>query len=111
MAALMVLIYRVGLRWSRRERGVRYYLAVVFPLLALVVPQSAATFLAYQVYITGQLLANIDFALDLVSLGALVVLIMATACRLANALTALPWFKPGQLNAQRVCRKSVIQSA
>jgi len=100
MAALMVLIYRVGQRWSRRQHGARYYLAVVFPLLAVIVPQLATAFLSNQVFITGLLLANIDFALDLVSLGALVVLIMALTNRLANALMALPWFKPGQLNAQ-----------
>jgi len=99
-AALMVLIYRVGQRWSRRQRGVRYYLAVVFPLLAVIVPQSATAFLSNHVFITGQLLANIDFALDLVSLAALVILIVAVTNRLANALMALPWFKPGQLNAQ-----------
>lgn len=100
MVALMVLIYRVGQRWSRRQHGTRYYLAVVFPLLAVIVPQSATTFLSDQVFITGPLLANIDFALDIVSLSALVVLIVAVTNRLANALMALPWFKPGQLNAQ-----------
>jgi len=100
MLPLMVLIYRVGQRWSRRQHGARYYLAVVFPLLAVIVPQLATAFLSNQVFITGLLLANIDFALDLVSLGALVVLIMAVTNRLANALMVLPWFKPGQLNAQ-----------
>jgi len=99
-AALMVLVYRVGQRWSRRQRGASYYLAVVFPLLATIVPQVAKAFLSDQVFITGQLLASIDFALDLVSLGALAVLIMAVTNRLADLLMALPWFKPGQLNTQ-----------
>jgi MscS family membrane protein len=40
-----------------------------------------------------------DFALDLVSLGALVVVIMGVTNRLATAMMALPWFKPRQLNA------------
>jgi MscS family membrane protein len=99
-AALMVLIYRVGQRWSRRQRGASYYLAAVFPLVAVILPQLATSFLANHVFITGQLLATIDFALDLVSLAALVVFIMWVTNRLANALMALPWFKPGQLNAQ-----------
>ena len=99
-AALMVLVYRIGQRLSRRTSGASYYLAVVFPLFAVILPQLATAFLSNHVFVTGELLATIDFALDLVSLGALVVLILALTNRLAHALTALPWFKPGQLNAQ-----------
>jgi len=99
-AALMIVIYRIGQRWSRGQHGASYYLAVVFPLFAFILPQLATAFLSNHVFITGQLLANIDFALDLVSLAALVVLIMWVTSRVANALMALPWFKPGQLNAQ-----------
>jgi len=99
-AGLMVLAYRVTARWSRRRRGASYYLAVVFPLLAVIIPQLATDFLSDQVFVTGRLFVVLDFVLDLVSLGALVALILAVTNRLANALVHLPWFRPRQLNAQ-----------
>ena len=98
-AALMVLIFRITGRWSRSKTGVGYYLAVVFPVFAIILPQTATDFLSEQVFITGKLFAGLDFALDLVSLGALVVLILMVTNRLATALMAVPWFKPRQLNA------------
>jgi MscS family membrane protein len=99
-AGLLVLIYRIAGRWSRGRRGAGYYLALVFPLFAVILPQSATDFLSDQVFITGRLFAMLDFALDLVSLGALVVVILGVTNRLATALMALPWFRPRQLNAQ-----------
>ncbi len=99
-AALMILIYRITERWSRGRHGASYYLAVVFPLFAVILPQSATDFLSDHVLITGRLFAILDFALDLVSLGALVILILGLTNRLANALMALPWFKSRPLNAQ-----------
>lgn len=98
-AALMVLIFRIMGRWSRNQGGAGYYLAVVFPIFAMILPQTATDFLSDQVFITGKLFAGLDFALDLVSLGALVAVILGVTNRLATALMALPWFKPRQLNA------------
>jgi len=98
-AALMVLIFRITGRWSRSKAGAGYYLAIVFPVFAIILPQTATEFLSDQVFITGKLFAGLDFALDLVSLGALVVLILMVTNRLATALMAVPWFKPRQLNA------------
>lgn len=99
-AGIMVLIYRLTGRWSRGQHGAGYYLAIVFPVFAVILPQSATDFLSEQVFITGRLFALLDFALDLVSLGALVVVILGVTNRLAIAIMALPWFKPRQLNAQ-----------
>ena len=99
-AVLMVLIFRLAGYWSRTRRGAGYYLAMVFPIFAIVLPQTATDFLSDQVFITGKLFAALDFALDLVSLGALVALILGIANRLATAIMVLPWFKPRQLNAQ-----------
>lgn len=97
--ALMVFIYRLAGRWSQGQRGVGYYVAIVFPIFAVILPQIATDFLSDQVFITGRLFAVLDFALDLVSLGALIVLILGVTNRLATAVTVLPWFKPRQLNA------------
>ena len=99
-AVLMVLIFRLAGYWSRTRRGAGYYLAMVFPIFAIVLPQAATDFLSDQVFITGKLFAALDFALDLVSLGALVALILGITNRLATAIMVLPWFKPRQLNAQ-----------
>jgi MscS family membrane protein len=98
--ALMILIYRLMGRWSRGQHGAGYYLAVVFPVFAVILPQSATDFLSEQVFITGRLFAVVDFALDLVSLGALIVVILGVTNRLAVALLILPWFKPRKLTAQ-----------
>jgi MscS family membrane protein len=99
-AALMALGYRLAQRLSRRQRGAGYYLSLVFPLLAVILPQWAADFLSEQVFVTGRLFMVLDFALDLVSLGAVVVLILGVTGRAANALVRLPWFSERQLNAQ-----------
>jgi len=98
-AALMVLVYRIMGRWSRDQRGASYYLAMVFPIFAVILPQIATDFLSDEVFVTGRLFAVLDFALDLVSLGALVVVILGVTNRLATALMALPWFKPRRLDA------------
>src|SRR5262249_34335873 len=72
-AAVMTLIYRVTGRWSNSTHRAAYYLVAVLPIFAVVLPQTATEFLSDQVYITGRLFEMLDFALDLVSLGALVV--------------------------------------
>jgi MscS family membrane protein len=99
-AAAMVVIYRVAGRLSRRHRGTGYYLSAVFPIFAVVVPQLATDFLSDQVFITGRLFEILDFALDLISLAALVVVILGLTSRLANGFMALPWSKERQLTAQ-----------
>src|SRR5205814_9779737 len=98
-AALLVLIFRIMVRCSLNLVGAVHYLAMVFPIFAVILPQTATDFLSDQVFITGKLFAGLDFALDLVSLGALVAVILGVTNRLATALMALPWFKPRQLNA------------
>jgi small-conductance mechanosensitive channel len=99
-AALMAVIYRVTGRLSRGEHRTFYYLSAVFPIFAVVIPQWATDFLSDQVYITGRLFEMIDFALDLVSLGALVIVILGLTNRLAAGLMALPWSRERRLTAQ-----------
>jgi len=98
--ALMAVIYRVTGRLSRRRSGAGYYLSAVFPIFAVVIPQSATDFLSDQVFITGRLFEILDFALDLVSLGAFVVVILSLTNRIASALLVFPWTKERQLTAQ-----------
>ncbi len=99
-AAVMFLIYRTSSQWSRTHRGTRYYLAAAFTIFAVAVPQLATDFLSDQIFITGRLFEIVDFALDLVSLAAFVVVILSLTNRLATALTALPWSHDRKLTGQ-----------
>lgn len=99
-ATVMVLIYRITGRLSRGHRGAAYYLAAILPIFAVVLPQTATDFLSDQVFISGRLFEILDFALDLISLAALVVVILGLTSRLANGLMVLPWSKERQLTAQ-----------
>ena len=108
-AAAMVLIYRIGSRFSRHHSGLPYYLAIVFPIIAMLVPAAATYFLGHGVFLSGSTYTVIAFSLDLIALGALVVVILGIANRLATAVGALPWFRPRSVDAQltqlviRVC--------
>jgi MscS family membrane protein len=99
-AAAMALIYRFTVRWSSSTRRVAYYLVAVLPIFAVILPQTATEFLSDQVFITGRLFEGLDFALDLVSLGALVVVIISLTNRVAAALMMLSWSKERRLTAQ-----------
>jgi len=100
--AVMIGTYRLGGTFSGTESGPRYYLAIVFPILAMLVPGLAAYFLDQGVFITGRLFIVIAFALDLISLAALVVVIIGVANRLAAAVGTLNWFRPRSVDAPLV---------
>ena len=108
-SAVMAGTYRLGGKFSGTEAGPRYYLGIVFPILAMLVPGLAAYFLDQGVFITGRLFIVVAFALDLISLAALVVVIIGVANRLATAVGTLSWFRPRSVNVQllqlaiRVC--------
>lgn len=108
-AAAMGVTYRVGSRFSRHHNGIPYYLAIIFPLIAMLVPTAADYFLAHGIFLSGNAYTVIAFALDLIALGALVVVILGIANRLATAVGALPWVQPRSVDAQltqliiRVC--------
>jgi len=108
-AALMMVIYRVNDRWSSSTHGAAYYLVAVLPIFAVILPQAATEFLSDQVFITGRLFEMLDFALDLVSLAALVVVIIGLTNRIANALMALRWSKERRLTAQlaQLCVRAI----
>ena len=99
---VMVVIYRIGARFSRHKEGLRYYLAIIFPLLAMLVPALTTYFLGHGLFITGNLFVVLTFSLDLISLGALVVVILALANRVAAAVASSRWFQPRSVDAQLV---------
>ena len=98
-AALMIFVYRLAARSSMGQHKAGYYLAIVFPMFAVIIPQLATDFLSDQVFITGRVFESMDFALDLISLAALIVVILGITNRLAGVVLALPWFKPRRLDA------------
>ena len=98
MAGVMALIYRAQKHCSKYKSGAIYYVAIGFPILAMVVPQLATDFLSEQIFITGQLFSSIDFVLDLVSLAAAIIVIQGVTNRLSTAITSSGWFHPNQLN-------------
>lgn len=101
-SVLMIGTYRLGGKFSGSETGLRYYLGIVFPILAMLVPRLAALFLDQGVFITGKLFIVIAFALDLISLAALVIVIIGVANRLATAVGSLSWFRPRSVDAQLI---------
>jgi MscS family membrane protein len=68
----------------------------------MIVPALAKRFIADQVFITGRVFAVTEFGLNLLSLGALTVVVLGTANRLATAVGALPWFQPQGVDAQLI---------
>jgi MscS family membrane protein len=101
-SGVMIAIYRMGGKFSGHETGIRYHIGIVFPILAMLVPGLAAYFLDQGVFITGSLFIVIAFALDLISLGALVVVIIGVANRLATAVGTSKWFRPRSVDAQLI---------
>ncbi len=97
-AALLVFAFRAMGRLSHSHHGLGYYLAVVFPIFAIIIPQAATDFLSDQLFISGKLFANLDFALDLVSLAGLS-LDSGSDESAGNGADDPSLFKPRQLNA------------
>ncbi len=75
----------------------------------MLVPAAATYFLSHGVFLSGSTYTVLAFALDLIALGALVVVILGIANRLATAVSSLPWFRPRSVAVQltqliiRVC--------
>ncbi|HAB19366.1 MAG TPA: hypothetical protein DCE44_23415, partial [Verrucomicrobiales bacterium] len=100
--ALMIGTYRLGGKVAGTEAGPRYYLGIVFPIIAMLVPGLAAYFHDQGVFITVRLFIAIALALDLISLAARVGVISGVANRLATAVGALSWFRPRSMDAQLI---------
>lgn len=97
--AVMLLLYRTGGRWAKHGSGARFFLALAFPVLAMLVPALADGFISDQLFISGRVFAVTEFALNLLGLGALVLIVLGTASRLAAAVGRLPWFRPRGVDA------------
>ena len=108
--ALMILTYRTGRRRSKRfESGriVRYFVTLLFPIAAMLVPLLIGDFIAEQIRISGKLLTVISFVTGLAFLLAGMVVVSALFRRIAEAIIANPKIHSKGLDAQLirvVCR-------
>ena len=115
---LITVAYRVHVVLVKRVRGrsldkywlIKYWLTIVFPIAAMLIPL-AVHHVAYR-YITlrGTPIYVITFATGLIALVAILVVIFAVANRIAESIIASPEINPGGLNAQLIRISSKITS-
>ncbi len=114
---IMTTAYVIGMRRSRstgRVRVIRYFMTLIFPVIALLVPVVAQYFIKEQLRITGALLLGLTYAMNVAFLFALTVFVLGTGNRLSALIIATPWIKPRGLDAQLVrltCRVLSIVAA
>ncbi len=88
---LMFLAYRIGRRRSQRFQDkslLRYWITVLFSLVALGIPPLFKRFVFEYLSLRGLVLYVVDFLADLVFLMALIVLIISVSNRVADSIAA-----------------------
>ncbi|MFT5325858.1 MAG: MscS family membrane protein, partial [Planctomycetaceae bacterium] len=103
-SATMISIYLVG-RWratSLRSNLGRYWITLVFPITAMLVPLVVEYLVVEQLQIYGYLIVAVSFVLHAIFLLALMVLVVSVGSRLAELIIATPWVQPAGLDAQLV---------
>jgi len=101
--ALMLFAYGAG-RWqtrSMRKAGVfRYWVTLMFPIAAMLVPLLAAEFISNQIRISGVALAFVVFSANVFFLLAAQVVLIGAGSRVAELIIASPRIHPKGLDAQ-----------
>jgi MscS family membrane protein len=103
-SVLMISIYLIG-RWRAttvRSNVGRYWVTLVFPIAAMLVPLATRYFVVEQLQIYGYLVVTVSFTLHVIFLIALMVLVVSVGSRLAELIIATPWVQPVGLDAQLV---------
>lgn len=90
---LMLMLYRLDVRLSRNRGGARYCLAPAFLVLAAGVPWLAKRLIADQIFITGRAFAVAEFGLDLLTMGALIVVVLGAANRVSAMVMLAHWVR------------------
>lgn len=103
--ALMALIFRAhsALTHRAREKSLyRYWLTIVFPIAAILIPL-AVKYVGYR-YLTirGTPLYILEFTCELTALVAATLVIVAASNRIAASIIASPHVNPAGLNAQLI---------
>lgn len=103
-SVLMTSIYLIG-RWRAtklRSNVGRYWVTLVFPIVAMLVPLATRYFVVEQLQIYGYLIVTISLTLHVIFLVALMVLVVSVGSRLAELIIATPWVQPVGMDAQLV---------
>lgn len=104
---LLGLVCFLGIRETQR-RGAgevhlfRYIFSLAIPLIAMLIPVWANSFIENQLRISGDVLVGVTYLLDLVFLFALVIVVWGASNRLAAIVIATPWIQTRGLDAQIV---------
>jgi MscS family membrane protein len=118
--ALLILLVRLGRtvnpvsRAGSRVSLIRYWLAMVFPLMGLLIPVAFKHLIYEYVTLRGQPLYIANFCADVVFLLASMVLVVRLSSRIAESIVALPSISPAGLDAsviRIICRVLGIAAA
>lgn len=103
-SVLMISIYLIG-RWrarSVRSNVGRYWVTLLFPIVAMLVPLATRYFVVEQLQIYGYLVVTVSLTLHVIFLVALMVLVVSVGSRMAELIIATPLVQPAGLDAQLV---------
>jgi len=103
--ALIVIAYRLHAYFTRRWRGkglFRYWLTILFPIAAMLVPLVFEYVAHNYLTVRGMSLYVISFASTATSLVAAMVVVFAVSNRIAESIIASPQINPHGLNAQLI---------
>ena len=100
---LMTALYRLQRRFAERWRGrglVRYWLSILFPLVAILVPIGFRYATEHVLTVRGTPLYVASFAANVVALLASMVVVVGIGNRIAESIIASPRIQPQGLDAQ-----------
>jgi MscS family membrane protein len=103
--AAMVLAYRIGRKRAEQKRSkstLRYFLTLIFPVAAMLVPVAVKHFVTEQFVIRGETRVVVTIALDAILVLAAVVVIFGACNRLAEVVIASPRIQPKGIDAQLI---------
>ena len=103
---LMTVAYRayavLGKRMFEKKSLFKYWLTLAFPIAAMLVPVAVSHVSYYHLTLRGQSLYIVEFAADLITLLAALLVIFAFNNRIASSVIASPSVNPAGLNAQLI---------
>ncbi len=111
------LVYRIGRirsEYMREKSLCRYWITLLFPITALLVPLGFKYFIFEYLSIRGNALYVANFSADIVFLIALIAVIIGISNRITESIVALPHIRPQGLDAHLIriiCRVMGIGAA
>lgn len=103
--ALMVLLYRLQLKWSaaaRRKGPITYGLTALLPIAAMLTPLWFQYIVHRYLTVRGAPLYFTSFGADVVAILAAIVVVFVTCNRLAELIITKPSINPSGLDAQLI---------